>query len=162
MGTYDFSEQEVKKLIQEYDFLITVGSADANPTTILEAMAWGLVPVCSVQSGYNGFSAIRNISIDCIEDAITTIKYLQSVPEEQLKKWQQENLTQLDIHFNWNRFCSQVLHEIENEDSPNLVETNFKYNLFLLFAEYRSPSFWARPINFYHFLKANLKYILQN
>ena len=46
--------------------MITLGSADANPTTILEAMAWGLIPVCSVQSGYEGFSSIRNISIDCI------------------------------------------------------------------------------------------------
>ncbi len=72
--------------------MITVGSADANPTTILEAMAWGLIPVCSVQSGYEGFSGIRNISIDRHEDAVETINNLQSVSEEQLKKWQQENL----------------------------------------------------------------------
>ena len=161
LGTYDFSEQEVKKLIQEYDFLITVGSADANPTTILEAMAWGLVPVCSVQSGYNGFSAIRNISIDCIEDAITTIKYLQSVPEEQLKKWQQENLDCLDSHFNWERFCSQVLDEIESKYSPDLTKTSFNNRLSLLAAELESPNFWGRPINFYRFLKTNLKYALQ-
>ena len=57
--------------------MITLGSADANPTTILEAMAWGLIPVCSVQSGYEGFSSIRNISIDCMDDAVATIKHLQ-------------------------------------------------------------------------------------
>ena len=61
--------------------MITVGSADANPTTILEAMAWGLIPVCSIQSGYKGFSSIPNISIDCIDDALLTIKHLQSIPE---------------------------------------------------------------------------------
>ncbi len=75
-----------KNLIKKYDFLITVGSSDANPTTILEAMAWGLIPVCSVQSGYEGFSGIRNISIDDMEDAVATINKLQSVSEEQLKK----------------------------------------------------------------------------
>jgi len=162
LGTLDFSKQEAKKLIQEYDYLITVGSADANPTTILEAMAWGLIPVCSVQSGYEGFSGIRNISIDSMEDAVTTIKHLQSVSEVNLKKWQQENLASLDKHFNWKRFCAQVIYEIESEEKPDLTETSFTNRLFLLFAEFRSPSFWGRPINFYHFLKANLKYILQN
>ena len=162
LGTFDFSKQEAKKLIQEYDYLITVGSADANPTTILEAMAWGLIPVCSVQSGYEGFSGIRNIPIDNIDDAVKTINDLQSVSEEQLNKWQQENLSLLDKHFNWKRFCVQVLYEIESEEKPDLTETSFTNRLFLLFAEFRSPSFWGRPINFYHFLKANLKYILQN
>ena len=64
--------------------------------------------------------------------------------------------------FNWERFCSQVLNEIENKDNPDLTETNFKHRLFLLFAELFSPSFWGRPINFFRFLKANIKYVLQN
>jgi len=162
LGKYDFSSQEAKNIIQEYDFLITVGSADANPTTILEAMSWGLIPVCSVQSGYKGFSSIRNISIDSIDNAVETIEHLQSVPEEQLKKWQQENLTELEKHFNWERFCDQVLSEIENEDSPNLDETNLKQRLFLSFAEFRSPIYWGRPNNFYRFLKANFKYTFQD
>ena len=162
LGTFDFSKQEAKKLIQEYDFLITVGSADANPTTILEAMAWGLIPVCSVQSGYEGFSGIRNISIDNIDDAVKIINYLQFVSEEQLNKWQQENLAELDKHFNWDRFCEQVLDEIESEDSPKLTEISFKHHLYLLFAEWQSPYFWGKPLNFSRFLKTNLKYAFQN
>ena len=140
LGKFDFSNKEAKELIQEYDFMITVGSADASPTTILEAMAWGLIPVCSVQSGYEGFSGIRNIPIDNIDDAVKTINELQSVFEDQLKIWQQDNLDSLDNHFNWERFCSQVLNEIENKDNPVLTETNFKHRLFLLFAEFFSLS----------------------
>ncbi len=161
LGKLDFSKQEAKNLIQENDYLITVGSADANPTTILEAMAWGLIPVCSVQSGYEGFSGIRNISIDDMEDAVATINKLQSVSEEQLKKWQQENLDCLDNHFNWERFCSQVLEEIESKYSPDLSETCFKNSFSLFIAELESPTFWLRPNNFYRFIKANLKYALQ-
>ena len=48
-------------------------------------MEWGLIPVCSVQSGYEGFSGIRNIFIDNMEKAVETINNLQSVTEEQLK-----------------------------------------------------------------------------
>jgi len=161
LGRFDFSKQEAKNLIQEYDFMITVGYADANPTTILEAMAWGLIPVCAVQSGYEGFSSIQNISIDSVDDAVETVKRLQSIPEKQLKKWQQDNLNLLDKHFNWERFCAQVLNEIENEDNFHLVETGFKNRLFLLLAEYRSPSFWLRPNNFYRYAKNNFKYTFQ-
>ena len=160
LGKFDFSEQEAKNLIQEYDFLITVGSADANPTTILEAMAWGLIPVCSVQSGYEGFSGIQNISIDLIEDAVATIEKLQSVSEEQLKLWQHENMDCLDNHFNWSRFCSQVLDEIESKYSPDLAEISPNNSLFLNAAAQESPNYWGRPVNLYRFIKTNLKYAL--
>ena len=142
--------------------MITVGTADANPTTILEAMSWGLIPVCSVQSGYEGFSGIRNISIDNLDDAVKTINHLQSVSEEQLNKWQQENLDCLDNHFNWDRFCSQVLNEIESKFSPDLAEITPNSRLSLQTVELESPNYWGRPINFYRFLKTNLKYVLQN
>ena len=161
-GKLDFSKVEAHNLIKEFDFLITVGTADANPTTILESMAWGLIPVCSVQSGYEGFSGIQNISIDLIEDAVATIKNLQSVPEELLKKWQQVNLVELENHFNWDRFCKQVLAEIESKAVSDLAETSLKSRLFLLFAELDSPYFWGKPLNLYRFLKTNLKYVLQN
>ena len=141
--------------------MITVGSSDANPTTILEAMAWGLIPVCSLQSGYEGFSGIRNISIDRIENAVATIEKLQYVPEAQLKKWQKDNLDCLDNHFNWERFSSQVLEEIESKYSPDLSETSSKNSFSLFIAELESPTFWLRPNNFYRFIKVNLKYALQ-
>ena len=160
LGKFDFSEQEAKNLIQDYDFFLTVGTADANPTTILEAMAWGLIPVCSVQSGYEGFSGIQNISIDLIEDAVATIKNLQSVPEEQLRLWQHENLECLDGHFNWERFCSQVLDEIESKYSPDLAEITPNKHFFLNAAAQEAPNYWGRPVNLYRFIKTNLKYAL--
>ena len=162
LGKYDFSKVDAHNFIKEFDFLITVGSSDANPTTILESMAWGLIPVCSIQSGYEGFSGIRNISIDNIDDALKTINNLQSVSDEELKNWQQINLTELENHFNWDRFCGQVLAEIESKDSHDLAETSLKTRLFLLFAEWQSPYFWGKPLNLYRFIKTNLKYVLQN
>jgi glycosyltransferase involved in cell wall biosynthesis len=162
LGKLDFSKVDAHNFIKEFDFLITVGSSDANPTTILESMAWGLIPVCSIQSGYEGFSGIRNISIDNMEEAVETINNLQSVSDEELKNWQQVNLAELENHFNWDRFCEQVLAEIESRASKDLAETSLKTSLVLLFAEWESPYFWGKPVNFYRFLKSNLKYVLQN
>jgi hypothetical protein len=113
-----------------------------------------------VQSGYEGFSGIRNISIDDMKDAVVTIKNLQSVSEEQLKLWQHENLDCLDNHFNWGRFCSQVLDEIESKYSPDLAEITPNNRLFLHAAAQESPHYWGRPVNLYRFIKTNLKYAL--
>ena len=33
------------KIISEYDFLIHTSNFDANPSTVLEAMSWGLIPI---------------------------------------------------------------------------------------------------------------------
>ena len=121
-------------------------------------MEWGLIPVCSVQSGYEGFSGIRNISIDNMEKAVETINNLQSVPEEQLKKWQQVNLAELENHFNWERFCPQVLDEIGSKYSPDLAEITPNNRLFLHAAAQESPNYWGRPVNLYRFIKTNLKY----
>lgn len=158
LGKLDFSSYESKSIVKDYDFLITVGSADANPTTILEAMAWGLIPVCSVQSGYEGFSGIQNISIDNLNDSVKTIIKLQSIPEEKLKIWQNDNLDCIDSHFNWDRFCSQVLNEIESNYKHELNKITKDNYLFLNTAAKESPNYWKRPINLYRFLKKNFKY----
>ena len=159
LGSFDFTKSKAIKLIQEYDFLITVGSADANPTTILEAMSWGLIPICSVQSGYENFNGIINISIDDLEEAAETIKSLQKISEVELKKLQQQNFYILQNQFNWERFCSQVLNAIESNVSPNLNEISFKQSFSLLISEFKAPNFWCRPNNFYKFIKTNLKYL---
>ena len=114
------------------------------------------------KKGWKRVLALAPFCPDDMEKAVATINNLQSVSEEQLKKWQQENLDCLDRYFNWERFCSQVLDEIESKYSPHLAEINPNNRLFLHTAELESPNYWGRPINFYRFLKTNLKYAFQN
>ena len=97
-----------------------------------------------------------------MEKAVASINNLQSVSEEQFEKWQQVNLAELENHFNWERFCLQVLDEIGSKYSPDLVETLLNNRLSLQAAELESPNYWRRPIKFYCFLKTNLKYAFQN
>jgi hypothetical protein len=97
-----------------------------------------------------------------LDDTVASINKLQNVSEEQLKMWQQDNLDCLDNHFNWDRFCSQVLKEIESKYSPDVAEKTENNRLSLQAAELKSPNYWGRPINFYRFLKTNLKYAFQN
>ncbi|MCS6835710.1 MAG: glycosyltransferase [Anaerolineae bacterium] len=112
LGFLNFKEEAARQRIADYDFLITVGSSDANPTTILEAMAWGLIPVCTPQSGYEGYKGIINVPLNDVEGAVAVLRYLQQVDESQLREWQAINWNLLDSHFNWDRFARQVEESI--------------------------------------------------
>jgi hypothetical protein len=124
-GYVDFRTPEGKDLVRGYDFLITVGNSDANPATILEAMAWGLIPVCTPQSGYEEDDGVVNIPLGDIEKAKRILNHLQEVPAEWLFRRQSENLRRLDAHFNWDRFAGQVVSCIEGEASPPLAKQAF-------------------------------------
>jgi len=71
--------------------MLTVGSADANPTTILEAMAWGLIPICTPTSGYMGIPSIPNVPVGNAATAAATVRRLLHVDESELVAMQTEN-----------------------------------------------------------------------
>lgn len=122
LGEQDFATAEARQLVADHDFLLTVGSADANPTTILESMAWGLVPVCTPSSGYVDYPSIVNIPLGDSEHALAVLERLQTVEETHLRDMQRSNWHLLDEHFNWDRFSGQVLAAIDGSDSPALKE----------------------------------------
>ena len=117
-GRRDFATDEDRELVAEHDFLLTVGLGDANPTTVLEAMAWGLVPVCTPESGYTGRRGIVNVPLDDFEGAASVLRRLQEQPEAELLALRAANDADLDDHFNWGRFTDQVVAAIESTESP--------------------------------------------
>ena len=116
LGYIDFSLERGKELISQYDFMITVGTADANPTTILEAMSWGLVPVCTPTSGYENIPGIVNVPSNDLEGAISVLRQLQKAPEEELLSLVARADEMLKTHFNWDRFCVQVIDALMSDD----------------------------------------------
>jgi len=145
LGRHDFSGPGAKHVISQYDFMLTVGRADANPATILESMAWGLIPVCTVQSGYVGYPGIPNIPLDDAPQAVEILKGLQFLPQERLNEMQQANWDALDTHFNWNRFANQVIEAVESDDSPSLAREPLSRKLLLRYAALVSPYSVIRP-----------------
>jgi hypothetical protein len=145
-GAYDFSTPEAKEMIRHYDFLITVGNSDPNPTTILETMSWGLIPVCTEQSGYTGFPGIINIKLDDLESALRVLRQLQKIPERQLLEIQRDNWKILDDHFNWDRFTNQVIDAIESDISPPVASISARRRWAIRRAEISSIyAVWRRP-----------------
>jgi glycosyltransferase involved in cell wall biosynthesis len=120
LGFVDFSSETGRRLISEYDFLITVGNADANPTTVLEAMSWGLVPICTPTSGYVDEPAIVNVPGDDVDGVRAVLDRLQQMEEDEIlkrRRWAEERLA---THYRWERFIGQIRAAMNSNASPVL------------------------------------------
>lgn len=139
LGKHDFRNDKSRALLAEYDIFITVGHVDANPTTILESMAWGLIPVCTPQSGYVGYDSIVNVPLASTETAVSILRNLVRAPDAVLREKQQSNWQMLDDHFNWDRFAAQVIGAIESDESPACLPVSLKRTWEMKMAEVTSP-----------------------
>jgi hypothetical protein len=119
-GQMDFAEPAAKELLKSYDFLLTCGRSDANPTTILEAAAWGMIPVCTPQSGYWHEDWFANIPLDDVKGASKILQALNVADQSKLMQMQQSGIAALDRHYNWDRFANQVIEAIESPAKPTL------------------------------------------
>ena len=97
----------------QYDFLLTCGRSDSNPTTILEASAWGLIPIAPLQCGYYGDDWLINIPLDDIAGASAILRALNDAPEAELLARQATGLARIDSDYSWDHAAQQVIACIE-------------------------------------------------
>jgi hypothetical protein len=112
-GVLDFKDPAAQQIVADYDFLLTVGQADANPTTILEAGSWGLVPVCTRESGYYECDWLFNVPLDDVNGASAVLQRLNQTDSDCLMECQAAAQRALAEHFNWDRFGRQVIAAID-------------------------------------------------
>ena len=156
-GYLDFSTPEAKEIIKQYDFLIMTGRMDANPTTILEAMAWGLIPVVTPQCGYYREEGIVNIPLDQSEAALGILRGMDSAENADLASMAEKNLARLDGYYSWDRFCEVVLHTIERKDNGGVVDVTPEDSREMRRGQRTSPfNAWRRK-NLFPWVKAQLQ-----
>ena len=156
LGAQDFSSERARRLVAEYDFVLTVGSSDANPTTVLEAMAWGLIPVCTPQSGYEGEEGIVNVPLDDVDEAAAVLDGLQQAPEPYLLALRDANDMALDRRYTWDRFAGRVIDAIESSASPDLAAARPGARFELALQAFRSPDAAWRPSSLLRLGSANV------
>ncbi|EHR70637.1 hypothetical protein BurJ1DRAFT_1773 [Burkholderiales bacterium JOSHI_001] len=120
LGFMDFRQPLAQDTLASFDFMVTVGATDANPTTILESLAWGLIPVCSPQSGYENSPGIVNLPLNDPDAAVAVLRHLNHCDESELLQLRQQGEQQLAAHYHWDRFFAQVDAAIQGHDSPAL------------------------------------------
>src|ERR1700756_2113262 len=131
LGFMDFSQPEARAKVAQFDFMITVGAMDANPTTTLEAMAWGLIPTVTMQSGYENRAGIVNVPLNDAAAAELVFSQLQAASEAQLLETQRLGQEAIDSHYRWDRFYDQVRSAIEGTESPAIRAATWKERLLM-------------------------------
>jgi len=96
------------EVAKSYDFFITTGIGDANPTTILESMAWGLPVICTPQSGYYETTYLRNIFHEDISKSTEVLRELQYAREDDLMRMADEARRVVETEYTWDKFTSTI------------------------------------------------------
>ena len=112
-GQIELLSKEYMEVAEFCRFFVTPGTIDANPTTILEAMGVGLVPVAPVGSGYYETSGILPISGVSLTKDIELIYQYSEMSDCEIQLRLEENKLRLLERFNWIRFTDDVLASIE-------------------------------------------------
>ena len=115
-GYLDLQCAKGRATVAQYDYLIMPGIHDANPTTVLEAMSWGLIPVLSTGCGYaDGDFHGYTLSRTCDEDA-KLIESLQRADETLLMDLAAKNRDLVQSRYTWQRFIEKVACVLEADD----------------------------------------------
>ena len=119
LGFMDFSQPEARAKVAEFDFMITVGAMDANPTTILESMAWGLIPTVTMQSGYENRAGIVNVPLNDVAGRGARLQAsCRPQTDAELLETQRLGQEAIDTHYRWDRFYADVRAAIDGTESP--------------------------------------------
>jgi len=109
----ELTSQFMREMAQRYDFFVNTSVADANPTTILESMAWGFPVLCTLQSGYYETSYIKNIYADDVRRSTDVLTRLQHAEEDELMQIADKARSAVEKEYNWKRFTDTVLGTID-------------------------------------------------
>ena len=101
-GYVDFSTAEARAQLAGYDFLIMMADNDANPTTVIEAMSWGIIPLCRRGCGYTSPDVV-------VIDSSTVIDYWQSAPVDRLIDRQRLGFSLVREKYTWEIFTDKIL-----------------------------------------------------
>lgn len=109
----DWRARRAVEIASTYDFLVTCGRSDSNPTTILESASWGLLPVATAQCGYYPEDWLVPIPLDDVAGASLVLQHLNDCPESELVSRREACFRKLDGYFTWDHAAEQVVECIE-------------------------------------------------
>jgi glycosyltransferase involved in cell wall biosynthesis len=114
----------MRSICERYDFLIHMGVSDANPTTILEAMAWGLPVICTPQTGYYNVEGIFEARLDSVISNMALIERLQVMPEGELLEISRVNRQKVATRYTWDNFFCAIDEVIDHAlNSKSSIES---------------------------------------
>jgi len=164
-GWTNLKSTKIRKILFKYDFLIQTSDHDANPSTILEAMSWGLIPITTKQCGYDDEKGIINIPLNNINSSVKILKKFQSISQKKLLFLQKHNSKRVKEFYNWSKFRktirSIVLSKTVSSDSRKFYIQKKIIKKFKNF-EKKSANYHLKPNMILILIKANVSILIKN
>ena len=161
-GWLNFQDKKSLEIVKNYDFLIQTSTNDANPSTILEAISWGLIPVVTKQCGYSHENSIINIPLNNLKKTKKILNYLQHVSYNSLKNMQQKNNNLLRKKYNWSNFqkniSQTIIHKKRNFEKINYLPSE---KLFFQKSIKKSPNYYMNLDMIFIILKSNISFFIK-
>lgn len=107
------TKEFMTELALEYDFFLNTSTADAQATTVLEQMCFGLGVACTPQSGYSYPSVIKLSTYDT-EYNLTQIAKMQSMQEAEICDLVAENRKMIVKYHQWDGILNKIITYLEN------------------------------------------------
>lgn len=105
--------QEGREILSRYHLLLSVGHADANPTTVLESMSLGLLPITTRGSGWSEFQGVHHIPYGEPREASASLREFLSIPIDEYCTLLRGNRERVEKEFGWSNFTDAVITGME-------------------------------------------------
>jgi len=112
-GWVKLDRGRAQSIINECDVFVNVSTSDANPTTLLESMAWGMITACTKESGYWKDPLFTEIHLNNLKSTMANLTSLLTAPEETLLKRAAAGRKAIETKYTWDRFCNIVWDELK-------------------------------------------------
>ena len=161
-GWVDLKSKKIRKILSNYDFLIHTSTHDANPSTIFEAMSWGLIPVITKQCGYDKEKGIINIPLNDLKKTSSILQKLQTIPNKKLLLLQKYNYLRLIKFYNWENFRKTIrLIVLKNSVKNKEIYLNKKLKLKFINLEKKSSNYYLKLNMLIIVIKANISILIK-
>lgn len=108
-----FTPETVAPLCRDYDFFISMGRFDANPTTLNETSCWGLIGACTTGSGYWPNEPFWELRQDDMVFNLEQIDRWQHLPEYELRERSLAMRRLQETNYTWDRLNNVVWGKIQ-------------------------------------------------
>jgi glycosyltransferase involved in cell wall biosynthesis len=105
----------MSKIGLEYDIFLNMSKADAQATTILEAMSWGFPVACTNQSGYSRENSLFYMSTEDMQFNIELIERIQNLNDSELKEIAAKNRWIAETKYSWHTFLGSIDNILRGE-----------------------------------------------